>query len=64
MGYYNEVINACNQLGTTKALFVFFFLLAHGYIWWLYKGRLKDRQTEIDRMATENKEFRKYFMTI
>lgn len=55
----NEILKV---FGVTKGLFVIFFLLMHLWIFLLYKGRLNDRQKEIDRIAEENKVFRNFFM--
>jgi hypothetical protein len=51
-------------LGWTKGVFALFFFMAHGWIYWLYHGRLKDRQAEIDRIAAENREYRIRFLKV
>jgi hypothetical protein len=52
------------SLGLVKGTFVVFFFVAHGWIFLLYNGRLKDRQKEIDRLATDNREYRVRFVTL
>jgi hypothetical protein len=59
-----DVLEAIKTLGVTKGLFVVFFIMAHGWIWSLYKGRLDDRQKEIDRIAGENREYRERFLKL
>lgn len=51
-------------LGWTKGVFTVFFFIAHGYIFILYRGRLSDRQKEIDRIAAENREYRERFLML
>lgn len=50
------------EVGYERGLFAVFFLLAHRWIFKMYKDRLDDRQNEINRMAEENREYREYFM--
>ena len=52
------------HLGVVRGLFVVFFVGAHGVIFWLYNGRLSDRQKEINRLASENKEHRERFTAL
>ena len=52
------------QLGWVKGTFTVFFWVAHFWIFQLYKGRLADRQAEIDRLATDNHEYREHFMKL
>ncbi len=56
-----EMIKA---LGWAKGMFTVFFFMAHGYIYSLYRGRLNDRQKEIDRIASENREYRERFLKL
>lgn len=49
-------------IGLTKALFAIFFVVMHGWVFLLYRGRLKDRQGEIDRLANENHQYRELFV--
>jgi hypothetical protein len=51
------------SFGLVRGLFVIFFLMAHYFIWKQYKGRLDDRQKEIDRLAQDNREYRERFLT-
>ncbi|MCK5000732.1 MAG: hypothetical protein KAS23_14415 [Anaerohalosphaera sp.] len=61
---FEEVLETIKSLGLTKGLFVVFFFTAHSYVFWLYRGRLKDRQKEIDRLASENHEYRDRFLKL
>lgn len=38
-----------------------FFFIAHGWIYREYRGRLKDRQEQINLLAKDNREWRKMF---
>jgi hypothetical protein len=49
-------------LGWTKGVFSLFFFIAHAWIFWLYRGRLKDRQAEIERVVAENRQYRERFL--
>jgi F0F1-type ATP synthase membrane subunit b/b' len=49
-------------LGWTKGVFAIFFFLMQFLYWGAMRGRLKDRQTEIDRIAAENKQYRERFL--
>lgn len=51
-------------LGWTKGVFAIFFFLSHGWVFHLYDGRLKDRQSEIDRIAADNKDLRDRFTSL
>jgi hypothetical protein len=59
---WNTIERFILSLGWTKGVFALFFFMAHGWIYWLYHGRLKDRQAEIDRIAKENREYRERFL--
>lgn len=61
---FQELFEMIKSLGLTKGLFVFFFITAHTWVWVLYKGRLDDRQKEIDRIAQENREYRERFLDL
>ncbi len=50
--------------GWVKGVFTIFFFLAHAWIYSLYRGRLKDRQKEIDRLAEDNHEYRERFLRL
>ena len=58
----NFIKDILNAFGLNKGLFIIFFLGMHVWVYVLYKGRLDDRQKEIDRMAEENRNFREFFM--
>lgn len=59
-----EIIEAVISLGWTKGVFALFFFLAHAWIYALYRGRIIDRQKEIDRLAKENHEYRERYMKL
>lgn len=60
----DNIVEMLRDLGWTKAVFTVFFFMAHGYIWSLYKGRLNDRQKEIDRLAADNREYRERLLKL
>lgn len=59
-----DLLEFIKALGWTKGVFTVFFFIAHGYIFSLYRGRLSDRQKEIDRIAAENREYRERFLKL
>lgn len=61
-GVFGFITDTLNAFGLNKGLFILFFLGMHVWVYVLYKGRLDDRQKEIDRMAEENRNFREFFM--
>jgi hypothetical protein len=62
--YLDKVVQLVTSLGVTKGLFVAFFVWAHTAVWMLYRGRLKDRQGEINRLAEENRDYRERFIVL
>lgn len=60
--YLSFITETLKTFGLTRGLFVVFFLGMHIWVYCLYKGRLDDRQREIDRMANEYRELREFFM--
>ena len=58
------VLNFINQLGWSKGILTIFFFLAHFWYNKQIKGRLDDRQKEIDRVTKENREYREKFLSI
>lgn len=50
------------ETGFVNAMFLVFFVLAHIAIFALYRGRINDRQKEIDRLAKDNREYRMRFL--
>jgi hypothetical protein len=38
------------------------FFVAQSFIFFLYSSRLKERQKEIERLASENRQYRERFM--
>lgn len=63
-GLVDQGIDLVKSLGVTKGLFVIFFFIAHIWVHLLHKGRLKDRQNEIDRLAQDNREYRERFLSL
>lgn len=61
---WETILTYIETLGWAKGVFTIFFFLAHYWIFKSYKGRLDDRQKEIDRIALDNSEYRKRFMTL
>ena len=61
---WEEIRSFIQDLGVVKGTFVVFFWLAHAALYGLYRGRLKDRQREIDRLAAENKDYRERFTAL
>lgn len=52
------------SFGWVKGMFALFFWFSQGWIYILYRGRLSDRQKEIDRIAKDNREYRERFLSI
>ncbi len=59
---WQKFIELTKQVGYTKAVFAFFFVLAHTHIFLLYRRNLNDKQKQIDNIAEENHEYREIFM--
>jgi hypothetical protein len=55
------MMEALKTFGLRDGLFVIFFLGMHYWVHLQYKGRLSDRQLEIDRVAGDNREYRDRF---
>ena len=62
--FFDTVRDLIAQFGWVKGTFTVFFWAAHFWIFRLYQGRLKDRQSEIDRLAADNHEYREQFMKL
>lgn len=54
--------NFLTSLGIVKGLFALFFIIAHLWIYGQYRGRLNDRQKEIDRLAEDNRRYREIYL--
>jgi len=52
------VKDAITSLGWAKGILTLFFWVAHAWIYREYRGRLNDRQKQIDMIAAENREYR------
>ncbi|MFA5240495.1 MAG: hypothetical protein WC476_12420 [Phycisphaerae bacterium] len=61
---WQTILEFIDKLGTTEGVFVILFFVLHAWIFMLYKGRIKDRQREIDRLADENHEYRERFVLL
>lgn len=61
---WDVILDFIKALGWTKGVFTISFFLGHWWIYSLYAGRLKDRQSEIDRLATDNREYRERFLAL
>jgi len=57
-----EFINSIKEFliafGISRGLLSLFFVFAHIAIFKLYKRNMNDKQTQIDRIASENHEYR------
>jgi F0F1-type ATP synthase membrane subunit b/b' len=58
------ILQFIQTLGWVKGVFAIFFFLMHGLYFMAMRGRLKDRQREIDRLAADNKEYRERFVAM
>ncbi|MFL6283258.1 MAG: hypothetical protein ACJ74Q_08980 [Pyrinomonadaceae bacterium] len=61
-GAWETVKDAVVSFGWVKGTLTIFFWVAHFWIYREYRGRLKDRQDEINRIAAENHEYRDRFI--
>jgi hypothetical protein len=61
---WEQLVHFIKELGVVPGTLVVFFWVMHGWVFWLYKGRLADRQAEINRIAAENKEYRDRFTAL
>ncbi|WKD50341.1 hypothetical protein [Microbulbifer spongiae] len=59
-----DILSFVQEMGLKNGLFVIFFIFAHYLLFWMYRGRLKDRQLEIDRLAADNREYRDRFLKL
>lgn len=61
---WDTVLQFIQALGWVKGVFAIFFFLMQGLYFWAVRGRLIDRQKEIDRLAADNKEYRERFIAM
>ena len=61
---WTHILSFIKALGWTKGVFSLFFFMSHAWIYFLYNGRLKDRQAEIERVTKENREYRERFLKV
>lgn len=59
---WKTILEFIQAFGWVKGVFAIFFFLMHSLYFMAMYGRLKDRQVEIDRIATENKQYRERFL--
>lgn len=64
MPSWETVLDMMVAFGWERGLFTTVFLLLHFWVWRLYKGRLEDKQAEIDRLSEENQAYRDRFMKL
>lgn len=61
---WSDILEFTKEFGLVNGGFAVFFFLAHIWIFRLYSARVADRQTEIDRLADDNREYRERFLKI
>ena len=61
---WKVVRDAIVSFGWAKGTLTIFFWVAHYWIFREYRGRLRDRQNEIDRIAADNREYRDRFTNL
>ena len=61
---FKDILTFIQEVGLKNGLFVVFFIFAHLILFWMYRGRLKDKQAEIDRLAQDNREYRTRFLEL
>ena len=59
---WETIFKYIENIGLIEGLFIIFFFVAHYWIYFLYKGRLKDRKEEINRLAEDNHKYRERFL--
>ena len=60
--FLTALTDLIKEVGPVNGLFIVFFIIAHIVIFGLYRGRINDRQAEIDRLAQDNREYRMRFL--
>lgn len=61
---FKDILTFIQEMGLKNGLFGVFFIFMHVAVFWLYKGRIKDKQAEIDRLAKDNREYRDRFLAL
>jgi hypothetical protein len=61
---WNTILEFIKSLGWVKGVFAIFFFVMHFLYFMAMRGRLIDRQGEIDRLAAENREYRGRFIAL
>ena len=59
---FKTIKDFIQTFGWTKGVFTIFFFSAHGWVFKLYNDRLKDKQAEIERLASDNRTYRDRFL--
>jgi len=59
-----ESLEFIQAVGLLKGTFTLFFFGAHWVIYKLYRGRIDDRQSEINRLAKDNHDLRDRLLAI
>ena len=58
------VTELIREVGPVNGVIILFFIGAHFMIFALYRGRIKDRQGEINRLADDNHQYRERFLSL
>lgn len=61
---WDIILQFIEALGWLEGVSTIFLFVFHMWIYALYKGRLNDRQDEIDRLAKDNREYREMFVEL
>ncbi len=61
---WDVILEFIQKLGWVKGMFALFFWVAHAAYFLMVRGRLKDRQREIDRMAADIADYRNTFSSL
>lgn len=60
----DNIITLVQAIGLPNTIFTIIILSYHFHIFIQYNARLKDRQSEINKLAKENREYREIFLTL
>ena len=61
---WDTIVKFIKDFGLKDGIFIISFFGLHGWIFIQYRGRLKDRQKEIDRIARDNQLYRDKFIEL
>jgi hypothetical protein len=62
--HIESLLDLIKKIGLSKSIFFIVILSCHFYVLSWYKNRLKDRQSEINRLAKENYQYREIFLKL